>query len=173
MLNAMREGAKSGLSKFILFSFMIMAVGGLVFMDIGGFFRGGINQSAVAKIGSQDLSITYFDRTLRRTLANQGLDTQTAYKLGLINQVLRSEISNNLLQRAAIDHGLEIARPTVLNQISILVKTNHSKWKVIKMEPVSSHLIASPIRGDHLSQTKAPMHRKPATSPARIIPSKI
>lgn len=122
MLNAMREGAKSGVSKLILFGFMVMAVGGMVFMDVGGFFRGGVNQNAVAKIGSEDLPIVTFDRTLNRVLANQGLDPQTAYRLGLIEQVLRNEISNNLLNRAATDLGLEVGNAAVLKQVNRLIE---------------------------------------------------
>lgn len=122
MLNAMREGAKSGIMKFILLGFMAMAGGGLVLMDVGGFFRGGVTNTAVAKIEGQELPIITFDRTVRRTLASQGLDVATAYKLGFINQILRSEISNNLMQRAALDLGLQVGDQIVLKQVNRLVE---------------------------------------------------
>ncbi len=122
MLNAMREGTKSGFMRFILFGFMVLAVGGLVMMDVGGFFRGGVSRTSIAKIDGQELPITIFDRTLRRVLANQSLDIQTAYRLGFVNQVLSNEISNNLTQRAALDMGLEIGDNIVLKQINKLIE---------------------------------------------------
>jgi len=123
MLNALREGSKSGFSKFILFGFMALAVGGLVFMDIGGFFRGdAAGNNAVAKINGQELSLTTFDNTLRRALSSQGLDVQTAYNLGLVNQVLNNEISNNITQAAAADLGLQVGDETVLKQINRLIE---------------------------------------------------
>ncbi len=122
MLNAMREGAKSGIMKFILFGFMVLAVGGLVLMDVGGVFRGGVTSTSVAKIDGNELSIIRFDRMLRRILANQGLDVETAYKLGFINQVLAGEVNNNLIQRAAADMGLQVGDQAVLKQVNSLVE---------------------------------------------------
>ena len=122
MLNAMREGAKHGITKFILFGFMVMAVGGLVLMDVGGFFRGGVTKTAVVKIEGEELPIQIFDRTVRRTLASQGLDIDTAYRLGFINQILQNEISNNITQRAAADMGLMVADPVVLEQLNKILE---------------------------------------------------
>lgn len=108
LLNKMRQTAKGGLGKFILFGFMALAVGGMVFMDVGGFFRGGIRAGSVAKIGSHQISISEFDNTVRRVLSAQGMDSSTAYQLGLIDRILHSEISSRLLQRAAYDSGINI-----------------------------------------------------------------
>ncbi|MCB9989149.1 MAG: peptidyl-prolyl cis-trans isomerase [Rhodospirillales bacterium] len=121
MLNAMREGAKSGFMKLILMGLMVMAVGGLVLMDVGGFFRGGTGTNNVAKIEGQEFPAITFDRTMRRVLARQGLDVQTAYQLGLVEQILNNEISNNLLQRAAYDTGLQVGSETIARQINQLV----------------------------------------------------
>lgn len=122
MLNAMREGAKKGISKFILFGFMVMAVGGLVLMDVGGFFGRGVTRTAVAKIDGDELPIVTFDRTVRRVLSNQGLDAKTAYQLGFINQILQSEINQNLLQRYAHDLGLRVGDEVVLKQVNKLIE---------------------------------------------------
>lgn len=122
MLNAMREGAKTGTIKFILFGFMVLAVGGLVMTDVGGFFRGGVTKTAVAKIDGRELSIVTFDRMVRRILSRQGMDPETAYRLGLIDQILASEVDNNLMQRSARDLGLIPSEQTVLKQISLLVE---------------------------------------------------
>lgn len=54
VMKAMRQGAAGGVMKFVIFGFLIMAVGGMVFMDIGGFFRsGGVGSSDVAKVGGE------------------------------------------------------------------------------------------------------------------------
>ncbi len=122
MLNAMREGAKAGFLKFILMGFMVLAVGGLVLMDVGGFFRGGVARTHVAQIEDQKLAMNDFDRLVRRTLASQGLDTETAYRLGFIQQILQTEISKNILQYAARDLGLQVGDDAVMKQITRLVE---------------------------------------------------
>ncbi len=121
MLTAMREGARSGFLRIILFGFMGMAVFGLVLMDVGGFFRGGVASTTVAEIQGQELSLTTFDQTVRNTLAQQGIDTQTAYHLGLIGQLLQSEITRNVLYGAARDQGLIVSDETVARQINSII----------------------------------------------------
>lgn len=122
MLNVLREGAKSGVAKFILFGLMTMAVFGLVLMDVGGFFRGGIRQDSVAKIGRDQISSMSFNNTVRTVLSRQGLDPQTAYRLGFINQILQSEISGRLLYKAAIEDGLLLGNKVVAGEINRLLE---------------------------------------------------
>jgi peptidyl-prolyl cis-trans isomerase D len=122
MLRSLREGAKSGFLKIILFGFLVMAVGGLVLMDVQGFFRGGVPRSAVAKIGKDQLSVTDFDRMLRRILANQNINAEQAYQFGFINQILQAEIANNLLFKAAHDMGIYISDAQIANQVNDLIK---------------------------------------------------
>ncbi len=122
MLNSLREAAKSGIMKFVLLGIMGLAGGGLVLMDVGGFFRGGVNRTSIARIGNNELPIQSFDRTVRRVLASNGLDVETAYKLGFINQILQGEISGNVMQRAALDLGLEVGDDTVIAQINKLIE---------------------------------------------------
>ena len=122
MLNAMREGAKSGIIKFILFGFLVMAVFGLVLTDVGGFFRGGVTKTSVAKIEGHEIPVVAFDRTLRRVLAQQNIDAASAYQMGLVTQVLRSEITNYVMQKAAYDLGLQISEDTIADNIARLVE---------------------------------------------------
>lgn len=122
MLNAMREGAKSGVIKFILFGFLVMAVFGLVLTDVGGFFRGGVTRTSVAKIEGHEIPVVAFDRTLRRVLAQQNMDAASAYQMGLVKQVLRSEITNYVMQKAAYDLGLQISEQTIADNIARLVQ---------------------------------------------------
>ncbi len=122
MLNAMRQGAKSGFMKFILLGFMALAVGGLVLMDVGGFFRGGTGATNVARIDGMDYPAQRFDNTARRILARQGMDISTAYQLGLMDRILENEISNVLLQKAVQDTGLLIGDKTLSTQIHTLIE---------------------------------------------------
>mgnify|MGYP001598968148 CR=1 FL=1 len=122
LLNKLREGAKGGVTKFILYGFMAMAVGGMIFMDVGGFFRGGIQRNSVAKIGREQISAVFFDSTVRRALYAQNIDTATAYRLGLIDQILSSVVSGNLMYRAAFDLGLVIGDKDVADHVSRLIE---------------------------------------------------
>ena len=121
VMNALRDGAKKGVSKFILAGFLILATGGLVLMDVGGFFRGGVSSNDVAKIGRTELSIQSFDQTVRRNLSQLGIPPQEAFRLGYINQLLGQEIRNYLLSQAARDHGIRIADKHIAAQIQTIL----------------------------------------------------
>lgn len=122
MLNAMREGAKSGFMKFILLGFMFLAVAGLVLMDIGGFFRGGGGQTYVAKVSRDRIPLGQFDNNVRRVVRQQGFDMETAYKVGLIDWVLRSEVNNLMMRRFAHELGLVVGKQTVAHKIATLIE---------------------------------------------------
>ncbi len=118
VMNALREGTKKGVSKFILFGFLVMATGGLVLMDVGGFFRGGVANGEVAKVGKQVITGQYFDRTVRRTLSRLGISPQEAYRLGYINQILGGEIRGILLSQTASDQGIRIGKTHLAQQVA-------------------------------------------------------
>ena len=122
LLNILREGAKGGVTKFVIYGFMAMAVGGMVFMDVGGFFRGGIGGNVVARIGKEQINAQVFDSTVRRALYSQNIDSATAYKLGLIDRILSSMISNDLMYKASYDLGLQIGDKDIAEHVSRLVE---------------------------------------------------
>lgn len=136
LLDKLRKGAAGGVTKFLLFGFMAMAVGGMVFMDVGGFFRGGVHSNSVAKIGREQIGAVSFDNTVRRVLSAQNIDTATAYRLGYIDQIMTSTISSALMHRAAHDTGLQVGDKEVSAQISRLlepmVTDGKSKKDVLK-----------------------------------------
>lgn len=121
MLNAMRNGAHSKIIKFILFSFLVLAVGGMALMDVGGFFRGGVGMNVVAKAGNESITSVSFDNTVRRTLAQQGLPAQEAYKFGLVDQILQNEIGQRLMTQAGFDLGIYVGDDIVTQQINQLI----------------------------------------------------
>lgn len=123
MLSVLREGVKSGLAKFILLGIMTMAVGGLVMTDVGGFFRGGgTGANNVVSIGGSKMPAQQFDQTVRRVLTQQNLDTETAFRLGFIDQILFREINGTLMAKNAQDLGLLVSDKIVAGQIKDIVE---------------------------------------------------
>ena len=122
VMKALREGAAGGVMKFIIFGFLLMAVGGMVFMDIGVFFRsGGVGSNDVAKIGPDKISLPSFDHTLRRSLSQLGIGPQDAYKAGYVDQLLAGEIQTHLMAQAAADLGIFVDKRRVAEQIRMLL----------------------------------------------------
>lgn len=123
MLTFLRDGAKKGLMKFILFGFLIMAGGGLVLMDVGNFFRDGVNPGEeVMVVGNEKVTLVEFSTMLNRALARQGIDAATAYELGLIDQMVNSEISSSLIRQSARDMGIIVSDELVAHQIAQLLR---------------------------------------------------
>lgn len=122
MLIWMRNSAFSGFFKFFLLGMLIMAVGGLVLMDVGGFFTGNMSANTVVKGGGVKIGAVEFDRTVRRATASQGIGPQEAYKLGLINNILTSEVQNRLFTKESKSLGLIVDDEDVKRQISKLAE---------------------------------------------------
>lgn len=117
VMTALRDGASGGILKYFLLGLLVMATGGLVFMDIGGFFRGGITSSDAAKIGSNVIPIQQFDRTVRTTLSRLGMSPAQAYQLGYIKELLNGEIRASLIQQKAADTGIQVSTQQVAANI--------------------------------------------------------
>lgn len=113
VMNALRHGVSGGITKFFLFGFMVLAVGGLVFTDIGGFFRGGVSSTDIAKIGQQTLSAQQFDNLVRRTTSQVGISPQQAFKMGFVTELLSNQIRAALVQEEAKDLGVSIGTAAI------------------------------------------------------------
>lgn len=123
MLTAMRSGAGSKFVKFVIFSFLVLAVAGLALMDVGGFFQNGsARNDTVATVAGQKINGADFDRAVRRAVTQQGLsDVNMAYKLGLVNQYLDNQIAGALTQRAAHDLGIQVDNKVIAERLTELV----------------------------------------------------
>lgn len=121
-MRALRNAASGGFGKFILFGFLVLAAGGLVMMDVGGFFRGGVTKSDIARVGRDSVGLIEFDRNLRLTLRRIGLSPEDAYKMGYVSEFLNNEIKSRLITKAADDTGLLISRAHVSNHIHTLIE---------------------------------------------------
>ncbi len=118
MLIWMRESAFAGVFKIVFLGLLLMAVGGLVMMDVGGFFTGNVASGTVAKGGGVNIGATEFNRTVERVVSRQGVSTSDAYKFGLVDNILTSEIQNRLFTNEAKDLGLEVPDESIRGQIA-------------------------------------------------------
>ena len=120
-MQALRDGASGGILKYFLLGILVLAAGGLVFTDVGGFFRGGVGSSDVAKIGKQKLPIQTFDRQVRNALSRLGMTPAQAYQVGYIREILNGEIRSSLLQQRASDSGVRVSTEKVADNIQKLL----------------------------------------------------
>lgn len=157
MLRSMRDGAKTGVLKFFLMGLLVLAAGGLVLTDVGGFFRGGgVGSNDVAKGKGFKIGYQQFDRTVRRTLAQQGISPQQAYQFGLIDQILNREIQIRMISLEAQNYGLRVGDETVVEQLSELTETlvNDGESKaaalksILRQQGISESEFIESIRGD-------------------------
>lgn len=121
MLSSLREGAKSGFMKIILFSFLVFAVAGLVLMDVQGMYRGGISNNTVASIDKIELDVSQFQQMVTTILRQQGINPDMAYRVGFIDKILQSEINKNILYLKTSTYGIRVSDTTVANQIASLI----------------------------------------------------
>ena len=122
MLIWMRESTFAGFFKYFLLGMMTLAVGGLVMMDFNGFFQSTMNQNTVVKGGGVKIGTVEFDRTVRRVLSQQGIPAPEAYKLGLINNILTSEVQNRLFTKESRSLGLKVSDESVMAEVNRLAE---------------------------------------------------
>lgn len=137
MLAFLRNGAQGGALKFVLLGFMLLAGGGLVLMDVGGFFRNNMSGTTeVITVGHDQISLNRINDLVNRTTRQQGMDVATAYRLGLIQKIVQSEIANSLTRQAGHAYGVTVSDKEVAKQIGELlapaVKNGMSKEDAFK-----------------------------------------
>lgn len=161
MLNAMRDGVKSKVIKFFLFSLLVLATGGMVFTDVGGFFRGGVGVNTVIKVGQDSISGPAFDRAVQRITSAQGMSSKQAYQMGLVDQIVHQEINNSLLKQAAIKNGIFVGDDQVALQINQMlapalkgqagVSRKDVLRRILQTQGMSEHELVSTIRQSMMS----------------------
>lgn len=122
MLIWMRNSTFAGAMKFVLMGMLLLALVGLVFTGAGGFFTGNLSSNTVVKGGGVNIEVNDFDRTVQRALSSQGTQAPEAFRLGLIDQILRSEIQNRLFTNTAHDLGLKVDDTAVTKKIAQLAE---------------------------------------------------
>ncbi len=113
----MREGAQSGVLRFIFFGLMGLATFGLVLTDAGGFFNGGIGRQTIAKIGDVELSLPLFHQIFTREINRNNIPPELARSYGIPQMVLAREINRLTLVQAGYESQIRIGDPFVAKSI--------------------------------------------------------
>lgn len=144
MMRYMRSGFMSGF--FIVF--LVLGGFSLVLTDWTGSFRSGVTSHDVAKIGRERIGMIEFQNLVQRNLRSQNIPPQQAYQMGLINQILTTEIWTRMLDHAARGYGIsagdDLLSQHLLNMAAPVAKSdNASPAKVIKQYIESQGLTES------------------------------
>jgi len=124
MLNAMREGSGAKVIKYVALTFVLAATMGMVFMDVGGFFRGGAGLNPTfAKVGATTIDQLTFERQASSVLRQQNMTVQEAYRFGLLKPMLDEMVSREAIRQQAIEEGLNLSEDEVAKRVHDLVKT--------------------------------------------------
>lgn len=176
VMQAMHSGRGSKILKRFFFGLLIIAAGGLVLSDVGGFFRGGVGQTDVAIAGKDKISMVEFDRSVRRNLARANIPPAEAYEMGYMDTILGTEIRRSLFQQMAEDYGISIARDLIARQINTMigpqVQSGQDKQAMLNMllqqqgfteaefvgtvaSEVATGLLAKAVQNDNLGASEA------------------
>ncbi|MBU6235906.1 MAG: peptidyl-prolyl cis-trans isomerase, partial [Alphaproteobacteria bacterium] len=123
MLNSLREGASAKVIKFLALGFVLLGVSGMIFMDVGGFFRGGITDTTLARVGRTTISIQAFERTAQQAIRSQNMTMQEAYRFGLLQNILDEMITREAAKQEAVREGIVISQRDIANRVHDFVKT--------------------------------------------------
>lgn len=118
ILRSMRNGFFSAL----FLALLVLGGFSLVLTDWNGMFRdGGIAKTDVAVVNGTPIKIAEFNTLANRILRNQRIDPSRAYEMGVIDNILQSEILSRVLALAAHDYGISVEDKHVARQISALI----------------------------------------------------
>lgn len=95
---------------------------GMVFMDVGGFFRNGSLSNTVAKVGNRSISLQEFDKAASGYLREQGMTVKSAYAAGLAEPLLAGITGREVLLQLAAKSGLVVDKQTIGKQIAQLLR---------------------------------------------------
>jgi peptidyl-prolyl cis-trans isomerase D len=146
MMGSMLDSAKGGILKYIVLFFIVLATGGLVLTDVGGFFTGGVTSTSIAKVAGKEISIQQFDRDVRNMTYSQGVSPQDAYRTGLIQQYLQTLIGRALLKQAASDNGLRLGAKELVGDVRQYVEP------YINDETTASDAFKNMLRSQNMSE---------------------
>ncbi len=123
VMRSLRDGASGGFMKYILFGILGMSVGGLVVMDVRGVLGGGsVGSNDVLRISDETVDIQDFHRNLTLQLSRYQISPQQAYKIGLVDDVLRTEIRKTLIYKNSKDLDISIGKAQLAKSVAQIVK---------------------------------------------------
>jgi len=108
-LRALRDGAGSGVVKTLLASLLVLAVAGLVFMDVGSLFGGpsgpGGTNPVLARVAGQNITARDVAREMAPALQRLNMPAEQAGALGLPGMVLEGMVNTRAAAAAAARLG--------------------------------------------------------------------
>lgn len=175
MLNAIREGSKkSFFLKIIVFTFLLLGLGGLVLMDVGGVFRGGLGNTTLARVGDTKMNIYEFQRDAERILRAQGMTMEDARRMGFIEMILQGKIMQELMDQSAQEMGLVINKSQVEETIGRMLDTyrqdGQSRKDVLETLLFNQNLSESTLIDQTKSQLKSALVKNMLSSVALHVP---
>lgn len=176
MLNALREGTKhSILMKIVVFGFLLMGLGGLVFMDIGGFFRGGLGNTTLARVGDQTINIYDFQRYAARQARAQNMTVEEAHQLGFTDMLLEARIGQIMLNQAADDMGIVISQEQVEETLGRVLDSyrqdGQSRQEVLQSLLQSQSLTQDALIEQTKTQLKSSLIRNILVASSLLVPN--
>lgn len=152
LLRSMRKGVFSA----IFLGFLVLGGLGLVLTDWNGMFRGGNISTDVAKIEGAPIKLTEFDRIARRVLQAQNIPADKAYEMGLIDNILQSELLNRALTISAAENGIAVEDRQVARRIQVLISplkkdgrdSKEALAGFLQMQGMSEPELVSALRGE-------------------------
>lgn len=170
-MEALRIAAKeSKFMKFILGGFIFLAVGGLVFTDINGYFRGGLPNTTVARVGDTEINIRDFDQDLRQFLTQTRMTPEEAYDAGIINAYLQNRIDSILALKDAQDLNIVVGDSLIAQQVKATFP-NASKDQIqasLRARGMSegqmAYILSQEVQSDIVSRLPKIIKTYPATS---------
>ncbi|MCB1537532.1 MAG: peptidyl-prolyl cis-trans isomerase [Alphaproteobacteria bacterium] len=123
MLNSFREGQSAAIIKYVALGFVLLASLGMVFMDVGGFFRNGIiADTTLARVGRTKIDQAAFERNAREALRAQNMTLQEAYRFGLLGNLLEEMVTREALRQEAAREGLIVSRKEIAKRVAELIR---------------------------------------------------
>lgn len=119
LLRKMRNGFFSAL----FLGLLVLGGFSLVLSDWSGMFHnGGLQKTDVAVVNGEPIKINEFNTLVTRTLRNQRVNAEDAYKMGLIDNLLQGEVFTRVLDLSTADYGIIVEDKYVANQIKELIQ---------------------------------------------------
>ena len=173
-MDALHHAAKhSKIMKFFLGGFIFLAVGGLVFTDVRGYFSGGLNNTTVATVGETKIDLREFDANLQPFLAQTGMSASEAYASGLVQAFLSQSIQQLILDQAGQKLDLQMGNNAIAQKLrGILGDMPREQIEMtLRAQGLSEQAVISQIRSEFTRQILASMPASLGTSTPNAVRS--
>jgi len=156
LLRSMRKGFLSA----IFLGLLVLGAVGLIFSDWHGMFQNGYSKTDVATVDGTPIKIAEFNSRVTNILRQQQIPAAAAYQMGLINNILTSEIFDILVKKDAATLGVRVEDRIIAEQIKNLItpyKTDKvsdkdALKKFLETQGMSEKQLVAALRDDMTSK---------------------